>query len=323
MAEPAPLPGRCRWDRSAARRRRSTLAPYAHVVYVDRTAPFAPPAQGWYPSLGIGASFFFDLAAHRCRARIARRGLDLRRRSGARAVEHSMSALSAPSHRSAHRDGGRGGAGADRQRREARGAALRKSDAWLAAGASRSGLIDFLAVRREDRRVESIAVGAVGLPNGVVELRQLVGGTGRADPLGGHLWRGADRGLAKVLRARAARHRGDHPERRDHRTGERDRSAASGRTWTSTTPIISRSARASATARTRRSRRDTPTAAFAFAASVTDETAHLWPKQTWWVATVTYGSALTMVGLARIYSNTHWSSDVSPARSSGTFTALG
>jgi hypothetical protein len=38
-----------------------TLAPYAHVVYVDRTAPFAPPAQGWYASLGIGASFFFDL----------------------------------------------------------------------------------------------------------------------------------------------------------------------------------------------------------------------------------------------------------------------
>ena len=38
-----------------------TLAPYAHVVYVDRTAAFAPPAEGWYPSLGIGASFFFDL----------------------------------------------------------------------------------------------------------------------------------------------------------------------------------------------------------------------------------------------------------------------
>jgi hypothetical protein len=38
-----------------------TLAPYAHVVYVDRTANFAQPAQGWYPSLGVGASFFFDL----------------------------------------------------------------------------------------------------------------------------------------------------------------------------------------------------------------------------------------------------------------------
>ena len=38
-----------------------TLAPYAHVVYVDRSAIFAQPAEGWYPSLGAGASFFFDL----------------------------------------------------------------------------------------------------------------------------------------------------------------------------------------------------------------------------------------------------------------------
>ncbi len=38
-----------------------TLAPYAHVVYVDRTASFAAPAEGWYPSLGIGAIFFYDL----------------------------------------------------------------------------------------------------------------------------------------------------------------------------------------------------------------------------------------------------------------------
>jgi membrane-associated phospholipid phosphatase len=64
------------------------------------------------------------------------------------------------------------------------------------------------------------------------------------------------------------------------------------------------------------------TSAFAFAASVTDETAHLWPKQTWWVATVTYGSA-TMVGLARIYSNAHWTSDVIAGAFVGTFTALG
>ena len=38
-----------------------TLAPYAHVVYVDGSASFAQPAEGWYPSLGVGASFFFDL----------------------------------------------------------------------------------------------------------------------------------------------------------------------------------------------------------------------------------------------------------------------
>jgi hypothetical protein len=38
-----------------------TLAPFAHVLYVDHTASFAPPAQGWYPSVGVGANFFFDL----------------------------------------------------------------------------------------------------------------------------------------------------------------------------------------------------------------------------------------------------------------------
>lgn len=38
-----------------------TLAPYAHVVYVDQSADFVHPAEGWYPSAGVGASFFFDL----------------------------------------------------------------------------------------------------------------------------------------------------------------------------------------------------------------------------------------------------------------------
>jgi hypothetical protein len=38
-----------------------TLEPYAHTVYVNGMAPFAAPGEGWYPSLGIGASFFFDL----------------------------------------------------------------------------------------------------------------------------------------------------------------------------------------------------------------------------------------------------------------------
>jgi membrane-associated phospholipid phosphatase len=64
------------------------------------------------------------------------------------------------------------------------------------------------------------------------------------------------------------------------------------------------------------------TSAFAFAASVTDETAHLWPKQTWWVATLTYGGA-TMVGVARIYSNAHWTSDVVAGAFVGTLTGLG
>jgi membrane-associated phospholipid phosphatase len=64
------------------------------------------------------------------------------------------------------------------------------------------------------------------------------------------------------------------------------------------------------------------TAAFAFASSVTDETAHFWPKQTWWVATLTYGSAV-MVGAARIYSNAHWTSDVIAGAFVGTFSGLG
>jgi len=64
------------------------------------------------------------------------------------------------------------------------------------------------------------------------------------------------------------------------------------------------------------------TAAFAFAAVVTDETAHWWPHQTWWVGTLTYGSA-TMVGLSRIYSNKHWSSDVVAGAMVGTLSGLG
>jgi membrane-associated phospholipid phosphatase len=63
------------------------------------------------------------------------------------------------------------------------------------------------------------------------------------------------------------------------------------------------------------------TAAFAFAASVTDETAHLWPRQTWWVATLTYGSAVA-TGWARIYSNAHWTSDVVTGAMVGTITGL-
>jgi membrane-associated phospholipid phosphatase len=63
------------------------------------------------------------------------------------------------------------------------------------------------------------------------------------------------------------------------------------------------------------------TAAFAFAASVTDEVHEFWPRQTWWVATLTYGSA-TAVGLARIYSNAHWTSDVVAGAGVGTLSGL-
>jgi len=63
------------------------------------------------------------------------------------------------------------------------------------------------------------------------------------------------------------------------------------------------------------------TAAFAFAASVTDEVHEFYPKQTWWVATLTYGSA-TAVGFARIYSNAHWTSDVIGGAAVGTLSGL-
>ncbi|HUK62379.1 MAG TPA: phosphatase PAP2 family protein [Dongiaceae bacterium] len=63
------------------------------------------------------------------------------------------------------------------------------------------------------------------------------------------------------------------------------------------------------------------TAAFAFAASVTDEVHYYWPRNTWWVATLTYGSA-AMVGLARIYSNAHWTSDVIAGAGVGTLSGL-
>jgi hypothetical protein len=38
-----------------------TLAPFANVIYVNNSASFTAPAEGWYPSVGVGASFFFDL----------------------------------------------------------------------------------------------------------------------------------------------------------------------------------------------------------------------------------------------------------------------
>ena len=37
----------------------ATLAPYAHTVYVSGTANGIRP--GWYPSLGVGTLFFFNV----------------------------------------------------------------------------------------------------------------------------------------------------------------------------------------------------------------------------------------------------------------------
>ena len=38
-----------------------TLAPFANVVWIDRSAPFKASRRGWYPSLGVGALSVFDL----------------------------------------------------------------------------------------------------------------------------------------------------------------------------------------------------------------------------------------------------------------------
>lgn len=63
------------------------------------------------------------------------------------------------------------------------------------------------------------------------------------------------------------------------------------------------------------------TAAFAAATMVTLETHRWWPKSTWYIAPVMYGGA-TLVGVARLYSNAHWASDVVMGAGVGTFTAL-
>jgi membrane-associated phospholipid phosphatase len=63
------------------------------------------------------------------------------------------------------------------------------------------------------------------------------------------------------------------------------------------------------------------TASFAFATLVTLETHHWNPSSTWYVAPVMFGGA-TLVGVARLYSNAHWASDVVMGAGVGTFTAL-
>ncbi|MBK5186964.1 MAG: phosphatase PAP2 family protein [Gemmatimonadaceae bacterium] len=63
------------------------------------------------------------------------------------------------------------------------------------------------------------------------------------------------------------------------------------------------------------------TAAFALATVVTLET-HRWsPRSTWYVAPAAFGTA-TLVGVARLYTNAHWASDVIMGAGVGTLTAL-
>lgn len=63
------------------------------------------------------------------------------------------------------------------------------------------------------------------------------------------------------------------------------------------------------------------TAAFATATVVTLETHRWWPRSTWYVAPVMFGGA-TLVGVARLYTNAHWASDVVMGAGIGTLTAL-
>lgn len=61
--------------------------------------------------------------------------------------------------------------------------------------------------------------------------------------------------------------------------------------------------------------------AFAIASAVTSETREWWPGSSWFVAPIMYGSA-TMVGLARMYHNQHWASDIVLGAAVGTFSGL-
>jgi len=63
------------------------------------------------------------------------------------------------------------------------------------------------------------------------------------------------------------------------------------------------------------------TVAFAAAAVVSGEAQRWWPRGTWLVAPAAYGGA-TLVGLARMYNNAHWASDVALGAAIGTFTGL-
>lgn len=63
------------------------------------------------------------------------------------------------------------------------------------------------------------------------------------------------------------------------------------------------------------------TIAFAAAAAATSEIHRLWPRYTWLGGTLLYGSA-AVVGLARMYQNQHWASDVVLGAGIGTFAGL-
>jgi membrane-associated phospholipid phosphatase len=63
------------------------------------------------------------------------------------------------------------------------------------------------------------------------------------------------------------------------------------------------------------------TAAFAAASSLTSEVHRVYPHLTWFAGTALYAGATT-VGLARMYHNKHWASDVALGAAIGTFSGL-
>lgn len=63
------------------------------------------------------------------------------------------------------------------------------------------------------------------------------------------------------------------------------------------------------------------TAAFAAASSLTSEVHRVYPSLTWVAGPIFYGGATT-VGLARMYHNKHWASDVALGAAIGTFSGL-
>ena len=63
------------------------------------------------------------------------------------------------------------------------------------------------------------------------------------------------------------------------------------------------------------------TAAFAVASAVTEETRAWWPRAPWVAAPLLYGGA-AMVGLARVYDDKHWASDVVLGTGIGTLSGL-
>jgi len=63
------------------------------------------------------------------------------------------------------------------------------------------------------------------------------------------------------------------------------------------------------------------TAAFAVATVVTLETHRWWPRSTWYIAPMMFGGA-SLVGVARLYTNAHWASDVIMGAGIGTLTGL-